>query len=180
MPPPKLVEKVLSLLLPPACREHVVGDLHERYQATTQYVKEALAVLAPVIFSRMRRTTDAQSFAIEALTIYLCFSIAAFYVDRTFLLLQDGSLLLLLPTAIAAVCLLFCNAYSNLEKPSFIKPVLQSIGCLTVAFLGQMLLFDLESRFAIPLRIMLLGSLASLLLVSTARSMFPPFTPRLP
>jgi hypothetical protein len=29
--PPKVIERVVQLLMPPASREHVLGDLSERY-----------------------------------------------------------------------------------------------------------------------------------------------------
>ena len=56
--PPALVDAVIRLLIPPACREHVLGDLWERYTSPRQYVIDALRTLPFVICSQMRRTFD--------------------------------------------------------------------------------------------------------------------------
>ena len=44
--PPVLIESVVRLLLPPPTREHVLGDLAERYSTPARYVGEALRRLA--------------------------------------------------------------------------------------------------------------------------------------
>ena len=55
--PPKAVEKIVGLLIPPASREEVLGDLFERYTSSGQYILEALLVVPMVIASRIRRNT---------------------------------------------------------------------------------------------------------------------------
>ena len=39
--PPVLIDAVVRTLIPPACREHVVGDLWERYRSPWQFVLDA-------------------------------------------------------------------------------------------------------------------------------------------
>jgi hypothetical protein len=80
----------------------------------------------------------------------------------------------MLPTTVAVAALLICNAYSNPETKSFSKPILQSVGSMSLAFLGQSVIFDAEPNFAVPFPTMLLGSLLSLSLVSILRTVFPP------
>ena len=172
---PKYLENIFRLLFPPACREHVLGDLQERYKSPKSYVIDALSVLGPVIISAIRRTTDPQVFLIEAVTIYLSFMTSSWYLgERTFLYNHAGFVRLALPTTIAAVALLFCNAYSDTTKTSYSKPILQSATSLSLAFLGQALLFDSNANLSVPFRTLLYGSLLSLLLISPIRILFPP------
>ncbi len=174
---PSYFENLLRLLLPPASREHVLGDLQERCTSTKSYLADALSVLGPVIISRIRRTTDSQVFLMEALTIYLSFTTAGLYLgEQNFLYHHAGFIRLALPTSVAVMALLFCNAYSDLEKRSFSRAILQSAGSLSLAFLGQAVIFDTHPGFAVPFRVMLYGSLLSCLLISPLRLLFPPTT----
>ena len=56
--PPALMEAVVRLLTPAACREHVLGDLCERYRSRRQYAFEALTTIPFVVASRIRRTSS--------------------------------------------------------------------------------------------------------------------------
>jgi hypothetical protein len=58
--PSKIVEAIVAALVPPACREEVLGDLHERFKSPLQYFFEAVCTVQLVILSRMRRTADPQ------------------------------------------------------------------------------------------------------------------------
>ena len=64
MKPPKYAEAIVRWLLPPACVEHVLGDLQERMQgvepgeARRRYVLDAIVTVPPVIFSRVIRRCD--------------------------------------------------------------------------------------------------------------------------
>lgn len=183
MPAPKHIENLFRLLLPPACREHVLGDLHERFKSPRQYLAEGLAVLPPVIISRIRRTTDFQVLLIEALALYGSFSAAAVYLgQKAFLYDQAGFALLAIPTTVAEMGLLICNAYTDPAKPLWFKPLMQSAGSIALAFLGQAMIFDTQPSLAIPFSIMLYGSCISLLLVSTLRMLFRPAlnSPKMP
>ena len=39
--PPVLIDAIVRTLIPPACREHVVGDLWERYRSPAQFTLDA-------------------------------------------------------------------------------------------------------------------------------------------
>ena len=56
--PPKVIERVAQLLMPPASREHVLGDLSERYVSPRQYLVDAVRILPFVVLSRVRRTSN--------------------------------------------------------------------------------------------------------------------------
>src|SRR5579863_8757863 len=88
--PPKLLETLARLLVPPACREEVLGDLHERYRTPLQYLGDLVSILPFLVLRRILRTTDLQLFLTDALLIYGSFLAAAWYEDR----LADGSGLL--------------------------------------------------------------------------------------
>jgi hypothetical protein len=55
--PSVLIESVVRLLLPPPAREHVLGDLAERYRSPAQYAFEALRTVPFVVASQIRRTS---------------------------------------------------------------------------------------------------------------------------
>jgi len=166
MQPPQYLEKLLHWLLPPACREHVLGDLQERNNSPKSYALDALSVLIPVIVSRIRRTTDIQVFLMEAVTTYMSFAIAAWYLGE-----RTGFGRLAIPAGVTVVCLLFCNAYSSVERKRPLIPVLQSAGSLSVALLSQSAFF--QSRFPVPPGVLLYGSALALPLLSTLRTFFP-------
>jgi hypothetical protein len=54
--PSRRLESVLSALLPPAWREHVLGDLSECAETRGQYIGVFLAILPKVVLSATRRT----------------------------------------------------------------------------------------------------------------------------
>ena len=53
--PSRRLESVLSALLPPACREHVLGDLAECAETREQYIGVFMAILPKVVLSATRR-----------------------------------------------------------------------------------------------------------------------------
>ena len=62
--PSPLIEVVVSLLVPRACREYIIGDLCERYTSRWQYLCDAAATLPLVLWSHashVRRSIAARS-----------------------------------------------------------------------------------------------------------------------
>jgi hypothetical protein len=53
--PPRRLSSILAALLPPASREHVLGDLAECSRTVTQFLTVFVAVLPQVVFSELRR-----------------------------------------------------------------------------------------------------------------------------
>ena len=72
--PSALIERVVRLLTPPACREHVLGDLWERYRSPGQYLRDAMRTLPFVIVSRIRRTSSAPLLAFQAFCVFATFA----------------------------------------------------------------------------------------------------------
>ena len=78
--PPKTVEALVAVLVPPACREEVLGDLHERYRSAAQYSLDAASTVPLVILSRIHRTADSRALLIQAFAFYASF-LAAAWID---------------------------------------------------------------------------------------------------
>jgi hypothetical protein len=179
MPSVERLEQLFQLLVPPACREHVLGDLRETLKTPRQYLAGAIAVLPPVIISGIRRTTDAQVLLMEAFAIYASFAATARYLgDMDFLYAHAGFARLAIPTGVAVICLILSNAYADPEKRSPMTAMLQSLVSIAMAFLGQAAIFDTRPSLAVPFGIMLWGSCISFVLVSSLRMLFPPLPGR--
>ncbi len=67
--PPALIELAVRLLVPPAAREHVLGDLAERYSSPGQYLVEAARTLPFVVASQIRRTSPFAMWPMVALML---------------------------------------------------------------------------------------------------------------
>jgi hypothetical protein len=174
MPSFYLLVTIFGWLLPPACREHVLGDLQERAKSRWQFVKEATSVLAPVIVSRIRRVTDAQVVLMQALAVYISFVAAAWYSgENSFLYQQAGLIRLAVPTAVSIAVLLLCAAYAHPERQSVWRPALHAAISIAAGLLGQALVFDTWPNFAVPLLVLLEGGSIAVVLVSTLQMLFP-------
>ena len=71
--PPALMEAVVRLLTPAACREHVLGDLCERYRSRRQYAFEALTTIPFVVASRIRRTSSVGLLTLQVIGVCVGF-----------------------------------------------------------------------------------------------------------
>lgn len=160
--PPKL-EAAVQFLLPPACREEVLGDLCEKYTGPGQYIGLAMRVVPFVIASRIRRTTDAQVLLMEALLVYSSYVAAAWYTDRALLIGPWGLLRLAVPAVLTVVVLMLDDAWA-VEKSPPLKLFLGVVIGTGLACLSQAMM--------LPLWLNLYGGCASLLLVSTVRIVF--------
>ena len=75
--PPLLIEAIVRRLTPPPCREHVLGDLCERYTSPLAYISQAVRTLPYVIVSQIRRTSDGVIVTLEAMMLWAAFRGAA-------------------------------------------------------------------------------------------------------
>src|ERR1700751_4905273 len=71
--PPPLLERAVLLLLPPASRETVGGDLCELYRSPLQYGWQAATALPFVIISQARRNANWPVLGLQGLILYACF-----------------------------------------------------------------------------------------------------------
>src|SRR5258705_13170497 len=71
--PPALIDWTVRLLIPPASREAVLGDLWERYSSPIQFVTEALRILPYLIASQMRRNSNIPLLGIAGFSLFVGF-----------------------------------------------------------------------------------------------------------
>jgi hypothetical protein len=160
--PPRSLETAVGFLIPPACREEVLGDLHERFTGLWHYVRDAVFTVPFVIGSRIRRTTDPTVILMEALAVYLSFLVAAWYFDRPLLSDPSGLWRLAIPVVATVLALVLRDAYATpgirLRWEAALRPALGAACALLVSTSW----------------LVLLGSLLSILTVAPLRLMFPP------
>ena len=169
--PSKTAEAVLAVLLPPACREEVLGDLHEQYSSPTQYAFDALRTVPLVIVSRIRRTADLQVLLIQAFALYLSFVGSAWFKDEALLREPWGFLRLAIPAGTALLGLVVADAYAKPGRRSL--PGLATLFGLAFAAVSQSVLWAANPELAVPRWIMFAGCAMSLLLSSAIRMSFP-------
>ena len=163
--PSRFAETVVGFVLPPSAREHVLGDLHERYQSSRQYWADAIRTVPRVILSRMRRATDMVVLLMEICTTYMSFFVAAWQLGGvSFLYRNSGFVRSAIPTAVVLLILVISDTYASARTRSPLRPILGAVVAVACAFLTR----------AMPLPIMVAGGSASLLLIATLRLLFPP------
>jgi|SRR5581483_12233522 len=173
--PPRAVERIVEFFIPPACRENVAGDLHERYSNPRDYIFEALTTVPLVVLSRIRRTTDPGVLLMEALLLYLSLFAGAWQFDRPFLYGEWGLFLISLPTVVTLIVLVLEDAYANPQHHSPLKPILQSAFAVAFAFGIQVALTAMDRALTIPRFTLIAGLSVGLVLIATVRLLFPPW-----
>jgi hypothetical protein len=171
--PSKIVEGLVYWLLPPACREEILGDMRERNGSSGQYLAEAASTVPSVIYSRIRRTTDGVVSLMVAGSIYTAFVMSAWWRAPELLFSADGYARLAIPAVIFLVAIILADAYSDPKKRWPLKPVLGPALGLALAYA-----VELNSRWGLPAAVLAWGGGLSVLLVSTLRLIFPPVTER--
>ena len=171
--PGKSAAALVAIFLPPACREEVLGDLHERYRGPLQYGLDALRTLPWVIASRMRRTADPEALLMQAFVAYLSFLGAAWLSDGMFP--HDRWVLLRLAVPVGALLLgsMIEDAYANPGQRSPMQLARGPLLGLGLAFLFQGTFWAGSPNLAVPFWTMLYGGAMSLLLASAVRVLFP-------
>lgn len=171
---PKIIEAILWLLLPPACREEVLGDLRERYQSLIQYCFECAQVLPCVIYSRICRTTDGVVALMQAGAMYTALIVAAWWLDRPLFFDRRSFAALAIPTAIVLAATVLADAYNDPRRRWPFKPFLAPAAGFLLACVAQALL----KAWALPAAVFAWGGVTGLLFVLTLRIVFPPIYDR--
>jgi hypothetical protein len=166
--PPKIVEAVLAILLPPPCRESVLGDLHERFVSRRRYVRDAVLTVPLVILSQVRRATDAALLLLEAMALYLSFCVSArFYNRGIFLEAPNVYLRVAFPVLAALVALMLADVYAPAEKRAVKGPA--------AAFSAIWLQFVMTAGRAdweVPVQVVLFASCAGIGTAVGLRALF--------
>ena len=125
--PPEMISKLVYALVPPANREHVLGDLNERNASTKQYVAEALRALPFLILSRLRRTTHPLGLLLVGCFLYW----AVFWGNQ-----QPSWVAALIPTLLTLIVLalrdVYRGAYERWVRAAAIDVVLAA-ACVLVS-----------------------------------------------
>jgi len=167
-----VIEKIIGILIPPACREEVLGDLRERNEGVQLFLYDALRTLPFVIFSRVRRTTDPVVLLMQAFCCYVSFLTAAWFLDPKLIGDRQGLLRLGIPCAIALVVLALADAYADPRKKSPLRPFL----AVALAFAAVGIALTIYP--VLPGRLVGIGSGLSIAFLLVLRMMFPPFADR--
>jgi len=177
--PSKAIEAIVAVFVPPACREEVLGDLHERYSSPRQYVFDALSTVPLVILSRIRRTADPQVLLIQAFGVYLSFLGAAWFREAAILREPWGLLRLAIPAVMAMLGLILEDAYASPGLRSPLRLARGPLLGLGFALGSQAVFWAGEPDLAVPRWIFFYGCAMSLLLSTAVRVLFAPVTDRL-
>jgi hypothetical protein len=170
--PPKTVEALVAVLVPPACREEVLGDLHERYRCTRQYGLDAASTVPVVILSRIHRTADSQALLIQAFAFYVSFLFAAWLNGAALLRDEWGLVRLAAPAAVAMVGVLLADAYASPRSRPSPKLSLGPVLGAGLALLSQGLLWLFIPDSALPRWTLFFGCGTGLLLSAGVRILF--------
>jgi hypothetical protein len=164
--PPKVIEAVVAVLVPPASREHVLGDLQERYTDPWHYFADAMSAVPGAIAGRVIRTVDWHVLAMQAGALYFSFLAAAWSALGPAYLYQHGDFLrLLLPVGLVVAGLALADAYGRRRRCA--PPVGAMLG------VGAAIALSL-AKLALPASILLSGGVLGVVLICSLRMWFPP------
>lgn len=134
--PPAVMERIVRLFIPPASREHVMGDLAERHRSPRQYLADALRTVPFVIASCVRRTCDVPHMGVLAILVWF----GVFYGT-----LQAGWLVAAIPTFLTIAALVLRDAYRTLT-PEWPREAAMDVG--TAA--ASVLIFEAVTALVAP------------------------------
>ena len=170
--PSTLIETV-SLFVPPACREHVTGDLCERYTSCWDLWRAAVATVPLVVWSQIRRTSGGSLVLSEASALAFSFlSAAARFGDQSFSSGTTTWLRLGMPVAAALLATVLRDAYAGHRSRPPLAMAFDVIPAVTIALAFEAALATTGSRLALPGFITMWASGLSVLALSTVRLMF--------
>ena len=175
----KAAEAIVAIFIPPACREEVLGDLHERYSSPSQYGFDAMGTVPLIILSRIRRTADPQVLLMQAFAFYVSFLGVAWLKDEALLREGWGLLRIAVPAAMAMLGLILEETYAKPGLRSPLSLVRGPVLGLGLALASQGALWAGNPALAVPGWITLYGCAMSLVLSSAIRMLFPPATSQL-
>lgn len=167
-----MIEKLVGIFIPPACREEVLGDMRERNEGVQLFIYDALRTVPFVIVSRIRRTTDSVVLLMEAFCCYVSFLAVALVAQPSMIATEEGLLRLAIPGAIALLVLVIADAYANPRKKSVLRPVLAVALAFACVFLVHVV-YPL-----LPGMMLAVGSGMSMMLLLVMRMLFPPLADR--
>jgi hypothetical protein len=172
--PPALIDAAIRLLTPPACREHVLGDLWERYSSPRQYVADALRTLPYVVASQIRRTADPLWLLMQIVPVFVAFGGLRPALDGTG---PSGWARAAAPTLSVTLALVLRDAYRNSARLSSRRALaMDSVVAMVCALLSQVAVAVVRPDLALAGWGLAGGSVASGVLLFFLRNARPPQT----
>jgi len=136
--PPALIDRVVRVLVPLPCREHVIGDLWERYRSPGAYLLDALRTIPFVVVSQVRRTSPVPALVIQAFAVTVPFlpgaglrrAAAPVLTALVTLVLRDAykrsvslsATQVATDVGITATAMIVCEAIVAIARPSLLLP----------------------------------------------------------
>jgi hypothetical protein len=164
--PPKLVETILGSLIPPACREEVLGDWHERYRSPGQYVWDGIRTLPFLIASQVRRSFSIELFLSQACALYIAFGGASLVGGPAYLYERLLSFAVVIGFVLFTLVLVEPYADPQGDSPSSVRIVTSA---LITAYIAQSVLGLTASELMFPMWLMLTGNVISIPLLMIVR-----------
>lgn len=122
MGPPERLEWLVQILIPPAAREAVAGDLRELYRSPSQYISMATRTIPFVLISHIRRTANPAVLAIQGFFLFCC-------IMATSLVSADamGRMLAIVLSVLFLIATLLVDAYRGSSPPSPKRAIIETI-----------------------------------------------------
>jgi hypothetical protein len=173
---PSRLEALVAPLIPRACREEVLGDLHERNPAgdCNVFLRDALLTVPQVIASRIRRTSDRCQLSLCTVVLYFSFFTAAWFEARQLIYEPGGPWRLAIPCAAALLAMVVDDAYASSAGTPFSRRLRGPMVAISAALVSQGALWAAGSALVLPPAIVIRGAASGLVWALLIRFSFQP------
>lgn len=175
--PHPLAERVVARLLPPRCREHVLGDLYERNATTGRYVWDALRSVPFAVWGQVRRTTSPGLACLEGGAVYGGFLSAYGRIAPGALQTTDGVLGTVTPALTAVVVLALRDAWTGGPQRMSVRALVDAPLGVAIACATHVAVQALHSHSLGGTTVPMVAGVVSLLLLSIIRASHASATP---
>lgn len=161
MKPPKWLEKLVAALLPEEAREHVLGDLQERYCSPLRYLRDAASAIPCVLAGAIVRAGAPQLHLMELAIFAFCYTCAVWVTGS----LDQHGWAAVTAAVVGKIALLLRDAYADANRRASLVTVVEAS---LIAFLVN----AVALHGVLPAGAIASGGLASLLGVCAVRRAF--------
>jgi hypothetical protein len=164
--PPKVIESLIGVLLPPAYREHVLGDLYERYRSPLQYSADAVRAVASILAGQIIRTWNTWLMLAQALSLTVGFTPYGSVIGNS------PAIRIAIAVVMPMAVLILCDAYRSPVSYASraLTDVMISIGLM---FAGEMILSAFWPDLVLPSLALNVGGAVGALSLLLIRRLWP-------